>query len=672
MTEQIDKNEKYPISIPPMVLSFEKVLKAGCEILSMQQGVLLHVTSEHIDVIAKSNTALPPQTVLLAPIPADLALLPHTHSSCCLDVKRWAKDNLGADEFIIGRVHKVGTYHVVLILINSLVKNEFRFDGGKLFLLDNWLESVLQKERGADDNSLKHAELFGKLQTVANIGVWEVDMVDDELFWSSQTRVIHEVSQNYVPTLASAIEFYKEGSDREEIARLVNHAIETGEPWTATLQLVTAKGNAVWVENHGMVEMFNGHCVRLFGTFQDVDKSVKLRLELEARRKEAEAAYKERSHLLSRISHELRTPLNGITGMLQAIKSEQRVNIRERKTDLALKSADRLLLLIDDVLDYTEISSGELELKHKPFCVRAMAEALIDLFKPLCKEKGIRLYSVLSFPDNTYINGDAKRIEQIIAKLLNNAVKFTSKGFISIQVTLREAYNVPNLLISIEDTGEGIDEVTKSGLFKPFVQGQTQTQTLNKESGTGLGLSIVKQLVDKMGGEVDIRSQVNVGTTFDIVLPVTITDGKKDLLEHEDALPSKLLSIPLSILVVDDNEINRLVLTSMLEKYNLVADEAEDGQVAIEKAREKDYDLIFMDCAMPVLDGVSATKAILKEGLLTNQGSIVAVTANTSEEDRKACIEAGMAAFLCKPLDQRHITAELKKALMCKFMELQE
>lgn len=668
MSQQFDRKEKYPISVSSTVLNLEKVLKSGCDILSMQQGILLHVTCEHIDVIAKADGSLAPNQLLLPPFPVDVGTLPSSQLESCPKVKLWAKQNLSAKDFIIGRVHRVGNYHLVLMLVNSVEDINISFDKGKLSLLDNWLESVLQRERGADDNSIKHAELFEKLQTVANIGVWEVDIADNALFWSSQTRIIHEVPQDYMPALGSAIEFYKEGADRDEITRLVKHAIETGEPWTATLQIITAKGNPVWVENHGMVEMFEGQCVRLFGTFQNVDKPVKLRLELEARQKDAEMAFKERGNLLSRISHELRTPLNGITGMLQAIKFEQRVNIRERKTDLALKSAGRLLLLIDDVLDYTEISSGELTLNKSHFCVRAMVEELIDVFKPLCKEKSLRLYAALSLPKNTYINGDANRIGQIISKLLHNAIKFTSRGHISIQLTLREALTEPNLLISIEDTGEGMDEATKTSLFTPFIQGQKQSAI--KGSGTGLGLSIVKQLVDKMDGEIDIRSEINVGTAFDVVIPVTLTDAKQGLLDHDDALSSSLLSIPLSILVVDDNDINRIVLTSMLERYNFIADEAEDGEVAIQKAREKDYDLIFMDCAMPVLDGVSATQVILEEGLMHSQGSIVAVTANTSEEDREVCREAGMSAFLCKPVDQRKVTLELKKALLSKSHEI--
>ena len=134
---------------------------------------------------------------------------------------------------------------------------------------------------------------------------------------------------------------------------------------------------------------------------------------------------------------------------------------------------------------------------------------------------------------------DANRIGQIISKLLHNAIKFTSRGHISIQLTLREALTEPNLLISIEDTGEGMDEATKTSLFTPFIQGQKQSAI--KGSGTGLGLSIVKQLVDKMDGEIDIRSEINVGTAFDVVIPVTLTDAKQGLLDHDDALSSSLL-----------------------------------------------------------------------------------------------------------------------------------
>ena len=508
-----------------------------------------------------------------------------------------------------------------------------------------------------------HNTLYEKLQSVANIGTWAVDLENSKISWSSQTKAIHEVPSDYLPTMETAIGFYKEGYDRDEITRIVSHAIKTGEPWNATLQLVTAKGNSVWIETHGMVEMRNGKCVRLFGTFQNVDKSVKLRLELEHEKKEAQRASRQRGMLLSRISHELKTPLNGITGMLQAIKFEARDGIRQKKADLALHSADRLLSLINDVLDYTAIINGELTLKYSDFCIRSLVEDIVDAHKSTCKDKGIRLFAALSFDDLTYIHGDAARISQVITHLLSNAVKFTDTGFVSIHVSLKQRSGNHVLLVSVEDSGVGMGESELTNMFRPFENDRLNaSEDLN---GNGLGLSIINQLVERMDGELDVRSTPGKGSCFDVTLPVEVADAEVEQ-DNTVSISSDLLGLPLNILVVDDNDINRLVLGSMLEKYGYVPDEAENGEVAVQRAREKQYDLVFMDYAMPLLDGVGATHVILQEQLLGRNGAIIAVTANTSEDDKAICLNAGMLDFLAKPITGKDVAQQLKNMLLKK------
>lgn len=527
----------------------------------------------------------------------------------------------------------------------------------------NTPERSISDELEGITKDCSHNTLYEKLQSVANIGTWAVDLENSEMSWSSQTKAIHEVPSNYVPSLETAIGFYKEGYDRDEITRIVSHAIKTGEPWNATLQLVTAKGNSVWIETHGMVEMRNGKCVRLFGTFQNVDKSVKLRLELEHEKREAQRASRQRGMLLSRISHELKTPLNGITGMLQAIKFEARDGIRQKKADLALHSADRLLSLINDVLDYTAIINGELTLKYSDFCIRSLVEDIVDAHKSTCKDKGIRLFAALSFDDLTYIHGDAARISQVITHLLSNAVKFTDTGFVSIHVSLKQRSGNHVLLVSVEDSGVGMGESELTNMFRPFENDRLNaSEDLN---GNGLGLSIINQLVERMNGELDVRSTPGKGSCFDVTLPVEVADAEVEQ-DNAVSISSDLLGLPLNILVVDDNDINRLVLGSMLEKYGYVPDEAENGEVAVQRAREKQYDLVFMDYAMPLLDGVGATHVILQEQLLGRNGAIIAVTANTSEDDKAICLNAGMLDFLAKPITGKDVAQQLKNMLLKK------
>ncbi|GFD89129.1 hypothetical protein KUL152_13550 [Tenacibaculum sp. KUL152] len=643
--------------------SLDAIVKRGAESLNLFQCVLLYVDAENINVLSKASNAYAPSFQSIPPFVHSHNAehsFPQSSDECSLTFKQWFSTYFQAEKFIRGRFHQLFGKMACLVYVNAC-PNE-RSVTNNIALIDEWLAVTVEKH-SQEKIDKKQQTLFEKLQSVANIGTWEVDLINNTLHWSSQTKRIHEVADDYAPNLETAINFYKAGRDREKIRSIVEHALETGAPWTATLQIVTAKGTEVWIETHGMVEMHEGQCVRLFGTFQNVDRAERTRLEIEEKRNEAERASKESSMLLSRISHELKTPLNGITGMLQAIKFETKDNVRVRKADIALHSANRLRSLINDVLDYSAIVNGELTLQLSDFCIRSLIEDIVDEFKTKCAAKGLRLFAVLSFNENTNVHGDSARVSQILDNLLSNAVKFTDTGYVSIQVTLKHHGNIPVLLASIEDTGVGMNEQILSRIFRPF---QNDTQHANEElNGNGLGLSIVSQLVSKMNGELEVRSKVGQGSSFDIVLPIEM--GSKEKMERDDIeISSELLRQPLNVLVVDDNDINRFVLASMLEKFNFTPDEAENGEVAVNKARAKKYDIIFMDCAMPVLDGTSATRIIVAEKLLAPNGIVVAVTANTTPEDKATCSEAGMADFLSKPVVHNDVAAQLKRVLSAK------
>ncbi|WP_394220721.1 hybrid sensor histidine kinase/response regulator [Alteromonas gracilis] len=645
--------------------SLTSLVQRGCDSLGVFQGLLVQVDGEAVHTLVKASPAHLPSfksVPLHSPSDSIEKNFPENSTICSSRFKQWFSTYFSAEKYIRGRFHNLDEKQVCLVFFNACPDQPNNMN--KLALIDDWLNVLLEKFHIEKAES-KQKALYEKLQSVANVGTWEVDLTNNALMWSSQTRLIHEVADDFIPTLDTAINFYKEGFDRNEINRIVSNSMETGEPWSATLELVSAKGNSVWIETHGMAEMKHGKCVRLFGTLQNVNNSVQLRLELEERRREAEESSKERGMLLSRISHELKTPLNGITGMLQAIKFETKDNVRIRKADLALHSADRLLALINDVLDYTSIINSEFSLNFGDFCIRSLIEDIVDVFKTKCAEKGVRLYAVLSFDEQTNVNGDAARISQVITHLLSNAVKFTSKGYISVQVTLKQQGEIPVLLASIEDTGTGMSNDILSRIFSPF---QNETECASEElNGNGLGLSIVNQLVDKMSGELEVRSTLGKGSCFDLAIPVKMSvlekGGQTDI-----ELSPELLDLPLNILVVDDNDINRLVLASMLEKFNYVPDEAENGEIAVQMARTKKYDVIFMDCAMPVLDGVNATKAILQENLLPPNGRIIAVTANTTPEDKSKCSDAGMVDFLSKPIVQNDVSLQVRYALNTKLV----
>ena len=633
----------------------DSVLDAGCQSLEFSFGLLLIFTSKYISVMGRGGTDIVSLPSHIPRWSADDNTVPVNTDNASDAFVQWALRYFGSACFVRGQLYDVENSQLAMFYFNPTQINYCKGQYDGLSLLDRWLSNLIQKAESLERTN-NHQALYEKLQNVANIGTWEVDVVNQVLSWSSQTRIIHEVSKKYEPQLDTAIRFYKKGYDRDEITRLFNRALLTGEPWNSTLRLITAKGNEVWVQNHGMVEMVDGQCLRIFGTFQNVDKAVRLRLEVEARREEAVAALKERDLLLSRISHELKTPLNGIMGMLHAIKQEGRKEVREKNTEFALRSAERLAQLISGVLMYTEISSEKFSLHSSEICIDSMVRSVIDEYTPHSTSKGLHLSVDLSIDDGRFIVGDAARIRQIISNLVSNAITFTARGEVSIQVLVRKLESRLHLLISVHDTGEGMSMETQDSIFKPLLHADKLSQV--KDSKNGLGLSIVKQLIDKMGGEITYRSQPSLGTCFDIIIPVEHSD------DTNGALPEELLTIPLSILVVDDNDINRMVLISMLEAYNVTADEAENGEIAINMARQKNYDIIFMDCAMPVLDGISATKIIIEEQLLGQHGHVIAVTANTDDDDKKACKDAGMVGFMSKPIEKKDVFLAVKSMLI--------
>ena len=644
-----------------LMLSIQELVEKACHSLNVFQGLLVEIDNENVNILVKSSAGHSPNfksvPVFSSEQPSD-SRFPVNSNVCPMGFKHWFSMYFNADRYIRGKFHYVDSRQLCLVFINACPSQAINHE--KIALVDEWLSVTIEKYL-IEKAEARQKSLYKKLQHVGNIGTWEVDTVSNCVTWSSQAKAIHEVPSDYIPTLESAFDFYQEPY-RDEVMKLVFNAIKTGDPWSATLQLTSAKGNLVWIETHGTAEFKDGICIRLFGTIQNVDKAVHARIELENKRAEATSASAESAMLLSRISHELKTPLNGITGMLQALKCEKRDLVRKRKNDLAIRSAERLHALIDDVLDYTSIKNGELKLNPQNFCVAKLFNEIVDEYKTKCAEKGIRFHAVIAVDEWSLVYGDPKRLEQITRNLLSNALKFTHSGYLAIQVTLKYFEGLPVLITSVEDSGIGMDDNILSRIFKPF---ENKTQHMSEElNGSGLGLSIVRQLVDKMNGEIDVRSEVGSGTSFDVVIQLdNAHKNKEDVL-----LPKTPLDSNLNILIVDDNDINRLVIASMLEKYDIVPDEANNGEVAVEKARTKQYDVIFMDCMMPVLDGASATKIILQEGLMTKNGFVVAVTANTSPKDKVMCSQAGMADFLTKPVLPYDVALQIKRALSGKSM----
>ncbi|RRS07179.1 response regulator [Pseudoalteromonas sp. J010] len=517
-------------------------------------------------------------------------------------------------------------------------------------LLGQWIGVEISRQKTL--RQLQHrSEALAAMSRLADIGSWEVDFKKNKVYWSQQTRAIHGVSEEFVPTLDNAIAFYKPGSHQNDIKQAINDAISSRTKWDIESIIIDAHGNEKWVASHGQGEYENGECVRVFGAIQDIDEQVKLRLALDQQRKEAEQLLKTRSDFIAKISHELRTPLNGLVGMLQACHKENDIDAIQSNLTIARNSADMLITLINDVLDFSKLNSNNLTLDNTPFDLTQLVTQVVGLYHPASQEKGLAINVHMNKLANLWLYSDPTRIKQILANLVSNAIKFTKVGCVDIYADVLTENEQFLLQLRVCDTGIGISDENQSLLFQPFSQGDPSIS--RRFGGTGLGLSIVFELCNLFDGDIQVSSEVDKGSTFTVTFPVDFAKQHENA--HTEPCPLSTPNISLAgckILLVDDNQINVLVMEKLLQQFGAAQiDMAYDGVKAVEACRKNHFDIVFMDCIMPNMDGFDATRAIRK--LNSNTQSIphiIALTANTSESDKRACLDAGMDSFLSKPI----------------------
>ena len=394
-------------------------------------------------------------------------------------------------------------------------------------------------------------------------------------------------------------------------------------------------------------------------------------------RDEAERASRAKSDFVSRMSHELRTPLNAILGFAQLLGKESLNSVQQGYSRQIHAAGQHLLELIGEVLDLAKIEAGRLVLEHVEFDLRQTVDEIVSVTLKRAKTKGLEVKVVASSEVPYRVKGDPTRLRQILINLLDNAVKFTERGEVGIAVEPESEDG--KLLFRIWDTGIGMEEKVIQKLFRPFTQ--ADESTTRKYGGTGLGLVICKDLVEAMGGSLQVESAPGRGSRFWFSLPLeragrvpeSVAAAGMAWVESAERLgdgvvddqPSPTPGLQGHVLLVEDNPVNQLVASSMLTALGTSCEIASNGVEALEKLERENYDIVFMDVEMPLMDGHAATREIrLREG---QRGSrhipVIAMTANAMAEDRNRCIVSGMDDYLAKPYEMAALNAILRRWL---------
>lgn len=561
----------------------------------------------------------------------------------------------------------------------ALIDSMHTFSAQKIKI---WQE-VLKLHRAMRKNEPDFSEIYSKLeeQKIDTIAVeYEVEIEQKgllrKLFGKKQTKtetdttyIEHDIATEEIKQNISELETKIEQKDKRSNvleSKLIAQNLSVGKKINQLITDAERLGDAKWLAKTKEADQVASKTsqlllilwiaavvllvVVLVLLFNFLRKTRVYQTALQKAKTEAENLAKVKEQFAANVSHELRTPVNAIYGLSEQLMLQELDPTAREQVSVLAKSANHLKSIVNDTLDFSKIQANKLKFSSEHFSPAEIFDEILSSQKFEASKKGIILKFDNKLPLNCALVGDPLRLKQILINIIGNAIKFTQRGTISVQAQTEETDIGSLLHFVIMDTGIGISDENLSVIFEEFVQADNHEG--KKYSGTGLGLAIVKKLVELQKGEITVKSKLHQGTSISVKIPYMRGDSEK--IQRADyvsiIVPHEMQQ--LSVLIADDEEFNRYLLQAILKKWKMKFNEATNGIEAVELAKQNNFDVILMDVRMPKLNGIEATKAILKEKPHTN---IYAITASNKDIDRQECRNVGMKGFLSKPFSEKNL-----------------
>jgi len=551
---------------------------------------------------------------------------------------------------------------IMLILILTMVFISYRWRIRMIKQRNRELETQVAKRTSELRESQRAMQtlvsnLPGAVYRCINDRNWTMEFISDAclaLTGYSATAITNNAEISYADIIHS--------NDQKHIWQTVQAALQNKEPFELTYRIITKNGQLKWVWEQGQgVFDRSGELIALEGLINDITEQKQTEIALQQAKERAEVANQAKSTFLASMSHELRTPLNGILGFAQILLRDSSITSKQQHgLEVIEQSGHHLLNLINDVLDLAKVESGKIELYKTDFNLPSLLGGVSEIIKIRAQDQDINFYLEYANDLPNEVHGDERRLQQILLNLLGNAVKFTDQGNISLQVKsekLKVKNEVSQCLFqfSIQDTGVGIAPENLETIFKPFEQVGEQAR---QAKGTGLGLAISKNLVELMGGELQVSSQINVGTQFWFELVLPIVHYKVAKVSTQQPIIGVKGEAP-KVLVVDDNFENRAVVVDLLAPLGFNVKPANDGHEGLEKAVSWQPDAIVTDLIMPKMDGFELIRK-LRQSPVLKEKVIIASSASVYDTDKERSLAIGSNTFLPKPIQVETLLEQLQ------------